>query len=117
MQEPQYILAAQAVRCRISIRSVSHLVKDSSLTLAAQLQNRGGVEAASEPGRARCHMRLHQAAECALRDGFEQALEGSPGVEMIEQVAFLRLFPTDVHGRDRPEVQPADVAGGEQPLL
>src|ERR1035437_1425179 len=44
-----------------------------------------------------------------------RTLKRPAGVEVIEQVAFVRLVPTDLAGRDSAQVQPAHVGRGEQP--
>src|SRR5580658_10254874 len=41
-------------------------------------------------------------------------LKRAAGVQMIEQVAFVRLIPTDALRGDRAQVQAANIGGGEQ---
>src|ERR1035438_5169852 len=43
-----------------------------------------------------------------------RALKRPAGVEMVEQVAFVGLIPTDAMRGNRAQVQAADIGGGEQ---
>src|ERR1043165_3145373 len=43
------------------------------------------------------------------------ALKSAPGVQVIEQIALVRLVPTDAIGGNRAQVQASDVRRGEQP--
>src|SRR5579871_4615863 len=42
------------------------------------------------------------------------ALEGAARVQVIEQIAFVRLIPADARGRNGAQIQPSDVGGSEQ---
>ena len=41
-------------------------------------------------------------------------LKRSPRVQMLEQVALVRLIPTNLPGGDRADVEPVDIARGVQ---
>src|SRR5882762_5012528 len=50
-----------------------------------------------------------------MRRSSYRALKRPAGVQVIEQVAFVRLVPTDPVGRDGAEVQPAHIRTRQQP--
>ena len=76
---------------------------------AGQLRWRGRLA-----GRGFQHQRLRGWTDRSRRGSSGSALQGALLVEEVEEVALVRLVPSDLVGGDRAEVEAFDVGRGEQ---
>ena len=72
------------------------------------------AQAAAAVHAARARREMRGGAWRAGSGGAEPALQGAAHVEVLEQVALVRLVPAHLPGRQRAEVQPVQERRGEQ---